>query len=139
MRSFYFTISGSPHFLQEIYNRFKDSLSDLNYSSDSYSRFISLQRGSSEIEVLDKKGYIILHWGNGFSIYSHFSTNFFRKNGGAFGKNSKLVLKVNSEDPNKMIKVSSKISQVDSIFESKKNYSFEMEEPKDFDFFDEGL
>jgi len=133
MENFYFIVSGKPHFIQKIYNKVKNSLSDFDYSLDEYSKYISLPRGSSEIEVLDKKGYNILYLGEGFSIYSTFSTNFFRKDGRIFGKDSKLMLEIKSTNPSKLVKISSKISEVDPIFQCKKNFSFELEKSDELD------
>ncbi|MBU2612474.1 MAG: hypothetical protein KKB62_02015 [Nanoarchaeota archaeon] len=124
MDDFYFSICGRPHEIQKVYNRLRSFFSELDYASDSYFKTLLLPRGTSEIEVLSKKGYIVSFFGKDFSVYSNFTTNFLRNSGSTRGYNSKLVLKVSSDNPLKLMELVSSIESVDPLFENKENYSF---------------
>lgn len=133
MSSFYFAVSGKPSTIQKVYQKLNEFLFGLDYVSDGYEKTVFLPRGTSEIEVLDKRGRIVSYYKSDFSIRYEFSTKFIRNEGRTIGQNSKLVLKLNSEDPFKLVNFSSKISQLDPSFNLKENYSFELEDAEDLD------
>ena len=101
MESVCFAVSGKPHKIQKIFNKLKNSLSNLRYVSDFYIRNILLPRGTSEIEVLREKGYLVSFAGPGFSIYSNLHTSFSRESGMTLGLNSRLFVNIRSENPSK--------------------------------------
>ena len=132
MEKFCFTVCGKPHNIQKIYNKLKNFFSEFDYVSDSYVKTTLLPRGTSEIEVLSKKGYIVSFFGEDFSFYSKFTTSFLRMSGASRGYNSKLTLKFFSENPSKLIRAISSIEGVDPSFEQKDNYTFVEEGNSDF-------
>ncbi|MCR4327452.1 MAG: hypothetical protein NUV46_02630 [Nanoarchaeota archaeon] len=134
MKSFCFSVSGKPHEIQKVYNKLKNFLLDVNYFSDSYSKNTLLPRGSSEIEVIKKKGYIFSFFNKNVSFHSNFTTSFLRESGRTFGYNSRLSVRINSDDPSKLIKAISQVSEVDPVFLKKESYGFSDE--KDFGFID---
>ena len=125
-----FSISGKPHEIQKLYNKFIILLSKINYVSDSYFKTQFLPRGTSEIEVLAKKGYMVSFFGVGLSVYSNFTTEFSRDCGKTLGKESNLRIKLESHDFSKLTKTASEIGYIDPVFEG--NYHLIDEEKKDF-------
>ncbi|PJE81791.1 hypothetical protein COU58_00495 [Candidatus Pacearchaeota archaeon CG10_big_fil_rev_8_21_14_0_10_32_42] len=124
MESFCFSVSGEPHKIQKVYNKLKNFLNGIEYTSDSYMKTVLLPRGTSEIEVLDKKGHTFSFFKSNLSFYANLVTNFRRESGRTIGYNSRLSIKLHSHDHSNLIKMISSVSEIDPVLENKENYGF---------------
>jgi len=87
---------------------------------------ICVPRETSEIEVIDKKGYSIFYFEKDKTIFSHLFTKFRRDKGKTFGIFSKLVLEFHSKNFEVVPDIVKKLEELNFSFNFERKVNFNL-------------
>ncbi len=126
MNDVYLIALGKPYEMGKIYTALKKEFFNRNYCSDEYKKMIFIPKKVGEIDVIDKKGYLVFCLEKEKTICSHFSTKFRRDKGKTFGIFSKLVLEIHSKNFEVVSKILEKLEKLNSSFNYERRVNFNL-------------